>query len=219
MQRYFLLPALLLSCAVSFVAVLHAREAPQPSPDKKEQALKRLDELAKELDELEQRISEERIKGGKWTSLRRSSGRAAIDRAIAGQTQQLATEMLNLEKQAREIEAITVQGKEPNRIVVALRKKIDELRDEQDRLAASGSKTREELTIAEEKFRYLEHKHDNQRRFLNLKIELVEQELFGNREGVERRKLEQSLEAIRRDLTELQHKLDSKPETKNAPPK
>jgi len=218
MQRFLLLPALLLSCAVSFVAVLHAREATPPPPDKKEQALKRLDELAKELDELEQRISEERIKA-RMDVVEKEQRQNGIDRALAGRMQQLATEMLNLEKQAREIEAITVQGKEPNRIVVALRKKIDDLRAEQESLAISGSKTRQELTIAEEKFRYLEHKHDNQRRFLNLKIELVEQELFGNREGVERRKLEQSLEAIHRDLTDLQRKLDSKPETKNTPPK
>ena len=217
MQRFLLLPAVLLLGAVSVAAALHAREAP-PAANTKEQALKRLDELAKELDELEQRISEERIKA-RMDVVEKEQRQNAIDRAVAGQTQQLATEMLNLEKQAREIEAITVQGKEPNRIVVALRNKIEDLRQEQDRLASSGRKTREELTIAEERFRYLEHKHDNQRRFLNLKIELVEQELFGNREGVERRKLEQSLEAIRRDLTDLQRKLDNKPEPKNALPK
>ena len=67
--------------------------------------------------------------------------------------------------------------------------------------------------IAEEKFKLLERRHDNQRHLANLKLELVEQELFSKLDGGDRRKqerLEKSLETIQRDLEELRRKLGVK---------
>jgi hypothetical protein len=210
MQR-LLLATLALLCLIPVADVLHARQGPAVA-DKKEEALKRLEQLAKELDQLEQQISEERIKARKELVEQEQRVRL-LDRAGTAQSKQLATEVQNLEKQLREIEAVAVPGKEPNRIVAALKLKIDELRVQQEKQLIQTAQAREECMVAEEKFRYLERKHDNQRRFLNLKIELVEQELFGKTEGADRRKqekLEKGLETIQRDLEELRRKLESK---------
>lgn len=209
-MRRVIVPIAAVLCLVPFTDLLHARQGP-PGADKKEEALKRLDQLAKELDQLEQQISEERIKARKDLVEKEQRVRL-LDRAFTVQTQQLTTELRSLEKQLADFQRVT-PGTEPNPLVGALKKKIDELHAEQERQLLQTGVVREEFMVAEEKFRYLERKHDNQRRFLNLKIELVEQELFGKSEGVDRRKmekLEKTLESIQRDLEELRRKGESK---------
>jgi hypothetical protein len=209
MSRSLLLVVLAVLCLMPVTDLLHAKEP--PAANDKQDALKRLDQLAKDLDDLEKKISTERIDARKDLVEKEQRVRL-LDRALTAQVQQLATEGQNLEKQLREIERMAAPGKEPNGIVVALKTKIEELRVQQDKQTLLTGVAREELMVAEEKFRYLERKHDNQRRFLNLKIELVEQELFGKEAGERRKldKLEKGQETIQRDLDEVRRKLENK---------
>ncbi len=94
-----------------------------------------------------------------------------------------------------------------------MRKKLTSLMIDQEKLALQSAEARKDVMIAEEKLKLLERRHDNQRHLANLKLELVEQELFGKAEGVDRRrqeKLEKGLETIQRDLEELRRKLGVK---------
>ncbi len=60
MQRWLLLSILALLCLVPVADWLRAQPPAMPA-DKKEEALKKLEALTKELDALEQRLTEERI--------------------------------------------------------------------------------------------------------------------------------------------------------------
>jgi hypothetical protein len=218
MQRFLLLPLALL-CLVPVADVLQAREPPT-APNDKELALKKLEVLTKELDALEQRLTEERIEA-RTKLMEREEVVRSLERRNHLEMQALTTERAKMEEMLKEIESKTTPDA-ANKIKDEVRKKLTILMIDQEKLAMQAADARKDVMIAEEKFKLLERRHDNQRRLANLKLELVEQELFGKSEGGDRRKqerLEKSLETIQRDLEELRRKLGAKAESSGAPSK
>jgi hypothetical protein len=208
MQRFLLLPLALL-CLVPVAEVLQARQP--PAANDKEAALKKLEVLTKELDALEQRLTEERIQA-RTNLMEKEEIVRSLERRNHLELQALTTERAKMEEVLKEIESKTTP-EAANKIKDEMRKKLATLVFDQEKLAMQAADARKDVMIAEEKFKLLERRHDNQRRLANLKLELVEQELFGKQEGGDRRKqerLEKSLETIQRDLEELRRKLGAK---------
>ena len=210
MQRIMLVAALAVLCLFSAAELLRARA---PAPDAKKEALKALEQLVKELDDLEAKFTEERIQA-RLKVMEKEEAAQMVERLHQADLQRITAELSKLEDAARHWDE-AARPEEAAKQKEGLRKKIADLKSDKERLAAPSLQARKELVTADEKFRLLERKHENQRRLLNLKIELAEAELFGKREGADRRKLdrlEKSLEAMRRDLDDIRRKLDGKGE-------
>jgi hypothetical protein len=209
MQRWLLLPILALLCLIPFTDLSRAQQT--PTADKKEEALKKLELLTKELDALEQHLTEERI-AARSNLIDKEELVRSLERRHRIEAQALAAERSKLEDVLKEIES-RATPEAATKIKDEVRKKLTSLMIDQEKLALQSAEARKDVMIAEEKFKLLERRHDNQRHLANLKLELVEQELFGKLDGGDRRKqerLEKSLEAIQRDLEELRRKLGAK---------
>src|SRR5262249_27080091 len=140
-----------------------------------------------------------------------------VERLHQADLHRIAAELSKLEDQARRVDERVASAEQAAKLKEGLRKQIADLTIDKEKLAVQSLQARQELVTAEEKFRLLERRHENQRRLLNLKIELAEAELFGKGEGADRRKLdklEKSLEAMRRDLDDIRRKLDGKGDAK-----
>jgi DNA repair exonuclease SbcCD ATPase subunit len=214
MQRTVFVATLALLCLLPAADLLHARQAP-PADDAKKEALKNLEQLVKQLDELEAKLTEERIQARKDLMAKEEVVRM-VERLQQAELQRITADLRRLEDLARDIDArATPDG--GGRVKDEVRKKIADLLVEKEKLAGQSLQGKQELMAADEKFRLLERKQENQRRLLNLKIELAEAELFGKGEGADRRKLdrlEKSLDAMRRDLDDIRRKLDGKGDAK-----
>ncbi len=209
MQRWFFLSILALLC---LVPVADLSRAQQPAnADKKEEALKKLEALTKELNALEEQMTEERIVA-RTSVLDREEAVRSLERQHRGKEQVIAAERTKLEEVLKEIESKATPDA-ATKIKEEVRKKLDFLVAEGDKLAAQAAQARKDQMIAEEKFKLMERRHDNYRHLANLKLELVEHELFGKSDATERRKLdklEKGMETIQRDLDELRRKLGVK---------
>jgi DNA repair exonuclease SbcCD ATPase subunit len=215
MKRAVVLSVVAGLCLVLGPSQPHAQQP--PGPDAKEEALKKLEQFYHDLDDLEQKLTDERIKV-RTAMMEREEAVRLVDRLQRSESQALAAERKKLEDAIRDIERRAVPGGEADKIKDSLRKKLADLAVEQEKNAVQGAQSRQELMAIEERFRLLERKQDNQRRLLNLKIELVESELLGKRDGIDRRKLEKiekSLESMQRDLEALKKKLDGKSELRD----
>jgi hypothetical protein len=210
MQRWLPLSIMALLCLVPVADWLRAQQPPATA-DKKEEALKKLEALTKELDALEQRLTEERIEA-RTKLMEKEEVVRSLERRHHLEMQALTTERFKMEEILKEIESKATPDA-ANKIKEEVRKKLANLTIDQEKLAMQAAGARKDVMIAEENFKLLERRHDNQRHLANLKLELVEQELFGKPEGGDRRKqerLEKSLETIQRDLEELRRKLGVK---------
>jgi hypothetical protein len=214
MLRPLLLSLLALGCLVFVPAGLPGHEPPT-TPSDREAALKKLEALTKELDALEERLTEERIQA-RASLMEKEELVRSLERLNQMEMKALAAERAKMEELLKEIDRKTNPGA-ANKIKDEVQKKLADLTVKQEKLAIQAADARKDVMIAEEKFKLLERRHENQRRLANLKLELVEQELFGKSEGGDRRKqekLEKSLETIQRDLDELRRKLGGKDATK-----
>src|SRR5581483_12415831 len=102
MQRWFFLSILALLC---LVPVADLSRAQQPAnADKKEEALKKLEALTKELNALEEQMTEERIVA-RTSVLDREEAVRSLERQHRGKEQVIAAERTKLEEVLKEIES------------------------------------------------------------------------------------------------------------------
>jgi hypothetical protein len=215
MQRTVLVAALALLCLFPAADLLRAQQP--PTGDAKKEALKALEQLVKELDVLEAKLTEERIQA-RLKLMEKEEAARMVERLHQADLHRISGELRKLEDAAREIDEKVASAEQAAKLKEKLRKQIADLTIDKERLAVQSLQARQELVTAEEKFRLLERKHENQRRLMNIKIELAEAELFGKGEGADRRKLdrlEKSLQAMRRDLDDIRRKRDGKGESRD----
>ena len=135
MQRFLLLPLALL-CLVPVADLLRAQQP--ATADKKDEALKKLELLTKELDALEQRLTEERIEARTKLMEKEEVVRSLEHRNHLGM-QALTTETAKMEAMLKAIDERAQPGEGANKIKDEVRKKLTNLMIDQEKLAMQSA--------------------------------------------------------------------------------